>query len=290
MPELQRDGSVDVDEQVGEQKYAAVASVAADALVGLDFDGTLSPIVVDPSTARIHPEAAEVLIALGARVKALAIVTGRPAGQVVELGGLAAIADALAEMGKELYVFGQYGNERWSGSDRVVVGPPPPEGLAAFEKALPEVLSAHGAGEAYIEEKGLAVGVHTRRFPDPDGLAARLLPPLTSLAAEHGLMIEPGKQVIEVRAPGMHKGNAIETLVAEVAPGAILVGGDDLGDIEAFEAVKAWGRSTGSPTLLVYSHAGSDRGPLADLADLEVDGPDGVLELLRRLTADAAQL
>ncbi|MGH3351641.1 MAG: trehalose-phosphatase [Nocardioides sp.] len=283
MAELQFDDAT----HVGEQKYAAVAAAAADALVGLDFDGTLSPIVVDPSTAAIHPDAAEVLVALGTQVKALAIVTGRPAGQVVELGGLAAIADALAEMGKELYVFGQYGNERWSGSDRVVVGPPPPEGLAAFEAALPAVLAAHGAQEAYIEEKGLAVGVHTRRFPEPDALAARLLPPLTELAAEHGLMIEPGKQVIEVRAHGMHKGHAIDALVAEVSPGAILFGGDDLGDVEAFEAVRAWGKAAGSPTLLVYSHAGPDRGPLAELADVAVPGPEGVLELLRGLAAAA---
>ncbi|GGU44983.1 trehalose-phosphatase [Nocardioides albus] len=282
MAELQPEGTA------GDQKYAAVVAAGAETLVGLDFDGTLSPIVEDPAAARIHEDAASVLIALASRVKALAIVTGRPAGQVVELGGLAAIADALAEMGKELYVFGQYGNERWSGSDRVVVGPPPPEGLATFESALPEVLSAHGAQGAYIEEKGLAVGVHTRRFPDPDGLAERLLAPLTSLAAEHGLMIEPGKQVIEVRAPGMHKGRAISTLVDEVSPGAILFGGDDLGDIEAFEAIKAWGKTTGSPTLLVYSHAGPDRGPLADLADVEVDGPEGVLGLLRELTRDAA--
>lgn len=283
MAEPQPDGTA------GEQKYAAIAAAAAETLVGLDFDGTLSPIVEDPAAARIHPDAASVLIALASRVKALAIVTGRPAGQVVELGGLAAIADALGELGKELYVFGQYGNERWSGADRVVVGPPPPEGLAAFEAALPEVLAAHGAQDAYIEEKGLAVGVHTRRFPDPDGLAARLLPPLTELAGEHGLVIEPGKQVIEVRAPGMHKGHAIDTLISEVSPGAILFGGDDLGDIEAFEAVKAWGKTTGSPTLLVYSHAGPDRGPLADLADLEVQGPDGVLGMLRRLTDEARQ-
>ncbi|MFD4325565.1 trehalose-phosphatase [Nocardioides sp. NPDC058538] len=283
MAEPQPDGTA------GEQKYAAIAAAAAETLVGLDFDGTLSPIVEDPAAARIHPDAASVLIALASRVKALAIVTGRPAGQVVELGGLAAIADALAEEGKELYVFGQYGNERWSGADRVVVGPPPPEGLAAFEAALPAVLAAHGAQDAYIEEKGLAVGVHTRRFPDPDGVAARLLPPLTSLAAEHGLVIEPGKQVIEVRAPGMHKGHAIDTLISEVSPGAILFGGDDLGDIEAFEAVRAWGKTTGSATLLVYSHAGPDRGLLAELADLEVQGPDGVLELLRRLTDDAVR-
>ena len=37
---------------------------AADVVVGLDFDGTLAPIVDDPESAHIHPDAAQVLIDL----------------------------------------------------------------------------------------------------------------------------------------------------------------------------------------------------------------------------------
>ena len=39
----------------GEQEYAAVVRAAADLVVGLDFDGTLAPIVDDPDDAQIHP-------------------------------------------------------------------------------------------------------------------------------------------------------------------------------------------------------------------------------------------
>ena len=34
------------------------------AVVGLDFDGTLAPIVDDPDAAHIHPDAPEVLLDL----------------------------------------------------------------------------------------------------------------------------------------------------------------------------------------------------------------------------------
>ena len=48
----------------GEQRYAALVRAAGRAVVGLDFDGTLAPIVDDPERAHIHPEAGEVLVDL----------------------------------------------------------------------------------------------------------------------------------------------------------------------------------------------------------------------------------
>jgi hypothetical protein len=54
----------------GEHRYADLVRVADRTIVGLDFDGTLSPIVDDPGRARIHPEAAEVLIELAPQVAA----------------------------------------------------------------------------------------------------------------------------------------------------------------------------------------------------------------------------
>ena len=38
---------------------------ADDLVVGLDFDGTLAPIVEDPEDAHIHPDAADVLVDAG---------------------------------------------------------------------------------------------------------------------------------------------------------------------------------------------------------------------------------
>jgi trehalose 6-phosphate phosphatase len=270
-----------------EDRYAALVGVAAKAVVGLDFDGTLSPIVDDPEAAHIHPDAGAVLGDLADVVAAVAVITGRPARQALALGGLDEVGNAIGENGKELHLFGQYGFERWSSTNRRIVSPRPPHGLSTFLGRLPGVLRRHDAEGAFVEDKGLAVAVHTRRLPDAAGAFDRLLPALTELADENGLKVEPGRQVIEVRDPGMDKGQVVRTLVEELSAGAFLFAGDDLGDLEAFEAVAAL-RDEGLPTLLVCSLS-SEESALLELADVSVRGPEGVLDLLRQLTRDAGR-
>lgn len=267
-----------------DEVIAELRSRLPGALIALDFDGTLSPIVDDPARARIHPDAAGVLTALAPKVLAIAIVTGRPARQVVDLGGLEEIGDAVAAAGKELHVFGQYGNERWSSAERRIVGPRPPQGLSTFLRDLPRVLRDADATDAYVEEKGLAVAVHTRRLPDPHGAFERLLPLLRERAQAHGLAVEPGRNVVEVRSDGMDKGLVVDRLITRLDAKGFLFAGDDLGDVDAFETVAAYAEE-GLPTLLVCS-ASEEQSALADLADVVVPGPDGVIELLRRLAAD----
>jgi trehalose 6-phosphate phosphatase len=267
----------------GEQQYAALVRAADSLVVGLDFDGTLAPIVDDPEIARIHPDAAGVLIELAGQVRAIAVITGRPARQVLALGGLDDVGDAIGEQHRELFVLGQYGNERWSSEHRRVISPRPPRGLAVFLRELPRVLKRSGL-DPWIEEKGLAVAVHTRRLADPQAAYDVLLPLLTELARANDLQVEPGRYVVEVRAAGMDKGRAVHQLAEELHAGAFLFAGDDLGDLEAFEAVAAL-RAQGHPTLLACSGS-KEESALVDLADLVVAGPDGVLALLRQLTDD----
>ena len=269
----------------GEQRYAEVVARASDVVVGLDFDGTLAPIVDDPDAAHIHPDAAQVLTDVAAAVRAVAVITGRPARQALALGGLDEVGNAIGDVGRELYLFGQYGNERWSSTNRRIVTPRPPAGLATFERDLPRVLRGADATEAYVEDKGLAVAVHTRRLDDADGAFDRLVKPITELAEQHGLSVEPGRQVLEVRSHGMHKGLVVEWLMEHLEAGGFLFAGDDLGDVEAFEAVLDL-RRRGLPTLLVCS-ASREEPTLREMADVVVDGPAGVLDLLRTLTADA---
>ena len=269
----------------GRQRYEEFVAVASSAVVGLDFDGTLAPIVDDPADARIHPEAAEVLIELADVVRAVAVITGRPARQVLALGDLDAVGNALGDSGRELYIFGQYGNERWNSTSRRIVSPRPPRGLASYLGALPALLRRLGEADAFVEEKSLAVAVHTRRLPDPAGAFDRLLPELEKLATDTGLVVEPGRQVIEARAPGTDKGHVVRSVTAELSAGGFLFGGDDLGDMEAFEAVAEL-RANGMPTLLLCSGS-EEQHALAALADVVVDGPAGVVEFLRELTSDA---
>ncbi len=271
------------------QRYDDVVAVVHDTVVALDFDGTLAPIVADPAKAHIHDDAPDLLVDLAGVVRAIAVITGRPARQALALGGLDEVGAKMGGSGRELFLFGQYGNERWSSTNRRVISPRPPPGLSSYLRELPGILRRAEAADAYVEEKGLAVAVHTRRLPDAEAAFDRLLPMLRDAAARNDLMIEPGRLVAEVRATGMHKGIAVHTLVDELAAKGFVFAGDDLGDLEAFAAVAEL-RDAGLATLLVCSASPDAEGPdeLLELADVVVEGPDGVLDLLRQLLADAS--
>src|SRR4029079_6851663 len=120
-------------------------------------------------------------------VHGVAVITGRPARQVLALGGLDEVGNQLGERGRDLYVFGQYGNERWYSHDHRVISPQPSHGLAPLMSELPRILRRHDAEDAWIEEKGLAIGVHTRRMDDPQAAFDRLLHPGAQPPRRHTL-------------------------------------------------------------------------------------------------------
>jgi trehalose 6-phosphate phosphatase len=275
---------MDLGTEQARAHYDAILAVAREVVVGLDFDGTLAPIVEDPTRAVIHPDAPGALATLAGQVRAVVVITGRPARQVVDLGGLEELADRLPA-GAHFAVMGQYGHERWDAESRRFTSPDPPAGLQALREELPAILAAEDASDALVEEKGLAVAVHTRRLPHPKQTFRRLERALRDAAERHALTLEPGRLVLEVRTPGMDKGVAVRTAVEEYDAGGVVFAGDDLGDVEAFEAVGEL-REGGLPALLVCSSS-EEQQALADLADVVVDGPRGVVRLLAELAADA---
>ncbi|MEV5874142.1 trehalose-phosphatase [Streptomyces sp. NPDC052101] len=265
--------------QPGRDGLAAFLAKPSAALVGLDFDGTLAPIVADPEQARAHPEAVPALAALAPKVASVAVITGRPAGVAVRYGGFAGVAGL-----EHLTVLGHYGAERWDAVTGTVTAPAPHPGVAAARAELPGVLDRAGAWHGtWIEEKGRAVAVHTRRADDPQAAFEALRGPLTDLATRHGLIVEPGRMVLELRPPGMDKGVALGAYVRKIGAESVLYAGDDLGDLRAFDAVDEL-RSDGVPGLLVCSGS-AEVAELAERADLVVDGPAGVVDLLRALAA-----
>ncbi|WP_410093975.1 trehalose-phosphatase [Streptomyces sp. MS191] len=154
--------------------------------------------------------------------------------------------------------------------------------MAAVRAELPGFLDGIGAWPGtWIEEKGRAVAVHTRRSTDPQAAFEALKAPLGDLAAQHGLVLEPGRMVLELRPPGMDKGVALAEYVREVGAESVLYAGDDLGDLPAYAAVEKL-RSNGTPGLLVCS--GSAEVPeLSERADLSVPGPAAVVGFLTDL-------
>ena len=246
----------------------ALLAAPGRALVALDYDGTLAPVVARPEDAVPAAGAVDVLARLAPRLGRLALVTGRPADVVVRLAGLDAVPG--------LHVLGQYGAQRWSGAG--LDSAPELPGVEVARQALPALVGPEGAN---VEDKGIALVVHTRTAPDPAGALLRLHGPVSALAARVGLELHPGRLVLELRPPGHDKRGALLSL-CDPLPSAVLFAGDDRGDLAGFDAVDEL-RARGVPGLLVCS--GSEEGPaeLRDRADLVVDGPAGVVALLRQV-------
>ena len=258
----------------GRDALAAILDRPGRTVIALDFDGTLAPIVPDPEQARAHPDAVAALAALAPKVASVAVVTGRPASVAVRHGGFADVPGL-----EHLVVLGHYGAERWDAATGTVSAPAPHPGVAAVRAELPGLLDGLGARDgAWIEEKGRAVAVHTRRATDPQAAFEALRTPLTDLATRHGLIVEPGRLVLELRPPGMDKGVALRDHLAETAAESVLYAGDDLGDLPAFATVEKL-RAEGTPGLLVCSGS-TEVTEVSERADLVVDGPAGVVRLL----------
>jgi len=259
----------------GQAGLDALLTSPRQALIATDFDGTLAPIVADPRAARALPGAVPALMRLAGTVGTLAVITGRPAADAVAYGGLAAVPG--------LIVLGHYGGQRWQ--EGALAGPDSPPAVQAARQALPDVLRQAGAPDGtWVEDKGSALAVHTRRTPDPESALRLLRSPLADLAGRLGLAAEPGRMVIELRPPGVDKGTALTALVTERAADPVLFCGDDLGDLPAFAAVRAL-RAYGIRGCAVASFS-TESPQVTAAADLMVDGPEGIVALLAAIAAE----
>ena len=161
----------------GQAGLAALLTDPRHALIATDFDGTLAPIVADPQAARALPGAVPALQRLAGVVGTVAVITGRPAADAVAYGELDAIGG--------LIVLGHYGSQRWQ--DGALTGPGSPPAVQAARQEMPGVLSQAGAPDGtWVEDKGHALAVHTRRAADPESALRLLRGPLGDLAARRG--------------------------------------------------------------------------------------------------------
>jgi trehalose 6-phosphate phosphatase len=234
-----------------------------------DFDGTLAPIVADPAQAVPLPGVPATLASLAARYARVAVISGRPVAYLVEhLGGE-------AELGGVMFV-GLYGLERVRGGGVEEVS-----AAARWRPVVDQVARAAtreappGVG---VEHKGLAVTLHVRTAPEHQGWIESWA---AAQAAASGLMAHPGRMSVELRPPlDTDKG----TVVTELADGldAVCYLGDDRGDLPAFAALSRMSKS-GREVLAVAVHSDESPPELLAAADVVVEGPAGVLELLEAL-------
>jgi trehalose 6-phosphate phosphatase len=258
---------------------SAVVADPGGTLLALDFDGTLSHIVDDPTVAFAHRDSVAALSRLGAVLGQVAIITGRPVRQALELGGFEGLPGL-----ERLMIYGQYGAEKWDAADASTTEPERPASITRLAEVLPGWLAERGAADARLEDKGLAIAIHTRGIESD--VVRDLAQPVAELAADLGLAVEPGRQVIELRGPGHDKGDAVHELVDRLGARHVIFAGDDLGDLPAFAAVEEL-RSSGVDGLLICS-ASTEQDALVGRADVVLDGPDAVAVWLTELADELA--
>lgn len=239
------------------------------ALIALDFDGTLAPLVPDPSQSRLVDGVRTALDALAAAGARVAVVTGRDAITVVELSGLADLPG--------LDVEGIYGAQRWH--DGRLDSVDEPAELTQLRERLPQIVEP--VADVWIEDKGLSLVVHARKADDPAAAIDALRAAVTDLGAELGLEVHPGRDVLELRLPGYDKGGAVTRLVERYQPTALLYVGDDVGDLPAFEVVRQLRR--GGMAAWAGGIASTDVPEVAEQADVALDGPADVAVLLAQI-------
>ncbi len=264
-------------EQEQAQLVATMREHLAGALVAVDFDGTLAPIVADPADSRPAPGAIEALGALSRAGAHVVIITGRDAETVVRLGGLDAVPG--------LRVAGLYGLESWH--DGNLVRPAEPESIRSLRERLPAVVAEHGMPGVRVEDKGLSLVVHTRRSADPQGALAALRPPVARLARGLGLEARDGRNVIELRLAGLDKGRVLRDVMRDLHPTAMLYAGDDLGDLPAF-AVVAQARAAGRVGWRV-GVVSAEVPELAEHIDVAVHSSEDLVTLLQQIAGVSSE-
>ena len=245
------------------------------AAVFLDVDGTLAPIVDDPADAAVPREARDVLARLADRFALVACVTGRPPLTARRIVGVEGITYA-----------GNHGLEVLDpGSDQPATVPE----LAGRAELARELIAGLDAGELAaaglrLEDKGPIQAIHWRVAPDAER-ARREAERIAARAEAEGLVPPWGRKVLELRPTSrVDKGSAVRSLLAGAGVDLAAFGGDDLTDLDAFDALGhlvAEGELRGTVRIGVASEEAPAH--LGERADVVVDGTTGFLEALRIL-------
>jgi trehalose 6-phosphate phosphatase len=201
-------------------------------VLGLDFDGTLAPIVDDHTEAALDPAVRGPLDRLAERPGvAVALVSGR------------ALSDLAGRVGLDGAVYaGNHGLEL--GHDDEVTVHPAAVGLRReVDRLCAELDAALADVPGYaVENKGVTATVHFRAAPE--GSVPRVVETVERLAGGvDGLRVTEGKAIRELRpAVEWDKGRVMELLAGTVPGGWLTVYlGDDTTDEDAFRAIQPEG-------------------------------------------------
>ncbi|MGH9224361.1 MAG: trehalose-phosphatase [Acidimicrobiales bacterium] len=231
-----------------------------------DFDGTLSPIVEDPDTANPLDGATDALGAVARRFARVGVISGRPARFLRRHVGVEGVS-----------LWGLHGLETVEGDEVVVMAGVEP--WRAVVAAAAAAARTDLAGVAGVEDKTYALTLHFRRSPAAEQEVARWA---ERQAAATGLAVHGARMSYELRPPVPHGKDVILEGAARDLVTACFIG-DDLGDAVAFDALDRLAAGDGLAAVRIAVASEEAPAELLSRADLVVDGPAGVVDLLWQL-------
>ena len=205
-------------------------------LVALDFDGTLAPLVDEPMTARMAPEAADAVSALvAAPATTVALVSGRT------LADLRVIAEHDAS--SPIVLAASHGAQWWHPGDDGAKAGAGGEARDAGEAALRDELRAMaerlvaGLPGVWIEPKTFGFAVHSRTATSADAEHAHGV--VDALMAQQAPQWRrrSGHALTEYAFRAEGKDSAIARLRTLTGATGVLFAGDDVTDEDALGAL-----------------------------------------------------
>lgn len=233
---------------------------APDVLLGLDYDGTLTPLVDDPAKAILAPQIRETLQQLsGQSGLSVAFISGRCLDEVRDMVGV-----------EGAYYAGNHGLDICGPGCRYIdaAAVQQLDAMAHLSRTLASCLR-HIPG-ARIEDKSLTISVHFRQVAATGRKELGRIVEWVMADARSPCRIVQGNQVLEVRPKtDWHKGRALTWIRERLGAPNLLTFylGDDLTDEDAFRAL--------DDGITVKVGA-----PEPTAASYHLDGPVQVIEFL----------
>jgi trehalose-phosphatase len=222
--------------------FFAGVSRAKQAVLMLDYDGTLAPFRCEPARAVPYPGVMPDLDELMAEGRTrLVVVSGRWTRDLLPLL-------ALRERPE---IWGAHGWERLMPNGSYAIGALPERVLAALVAAddWADDLAALGAR---AERKPASIAFHWRGRPAKDigPIREALVERWTTMGRPPELVLVEFDGGMELRASDRNKGDVVRTLLAECGPDTALAYlGDDVTDEDAFRAIP----ESGAAVLVGYT-------------------------------------
>jgi trehalose 6-phosphate phosphatase len=153
-------------------------------------------------------------------------------------------------------------------------------------KAALDQLAARIAGRpelngVLIEDKGASASVHYRLTPDRDAAHVLLTSMMSEIAEPLELKVTHGRMVVELRPPvAVNKGAALRRIVELYALQSVIFIGDDVTDIDGFEAAEQLRMDEGKAALSIAVADPEARPDVVEAADASVESVTACVTLL----------